>query len=128
MDCPRCGAVLSAYRLSEREASVCEACGYVGVATEHGGEPREVESWDAAIRRARRRLIEEEPDGSSNAEPGNDEDRSSDASGNDAGDHADADPANGRNGTDGRTGDVNPDNRDSRERDEVRENGAESGG
>jgi len=51
MDCPQCGGSLATYALSEREASVCEDCGYVGIAAEHRGEARTVESWDDALRR-----------------------------------------------------------------------------
>jgi len=124
MDCPRCGAALSAYRLSEREASVCEACGYVGVATDHGGEPREVESWDAAISRARRRLIDGGSDG--------DGEGSGDAGTGDGeadSDGADGDPAERGDGAadDGTAGNANADGRRDRGSDAVRENGAESG-
>jgi len=51
MDCPQCGGPLATYALSGREASVCEDCGYVGIAAEHRGEARTVESWDDALRR-----------------------------------------------------------------------------
>jgi len=51
MDCPQCGGTLATYALSGREASVCEDCGYVGIAAEHRGEARRVESWDDALRR-----------------------------------------------------------------------------
>jgi hypothetical protein len=51
MDCPQCGGTLATYALSGREASVCEDCGYVGIAAEHRGDPRSVESWDDALRR-----------------------------------------------------------------------------
>lgn len=51
MDCPQCGGTLTTYALSGREASVCEDCGYVGIAAEHRGESRRVESWDDALRR-----------------------------------------------------------------------------
>jgi DNA-directed RNA polymerase subunit M/transcription elongation factor TFIIS len=51
MDCPQCGGSLATYALSDREASVCEDCGYVGIAAEHRGESRTVESWDDALRR-----------------------------------------------------------------------------
>jgi ribosomal protein S21 len=51
MDCPQCGGTLATYALSGREASVCEDCGYVGIAAEHRGETRRVESWDDALRR-----------------------------------------------------------------------------
>jgi hypothetical protein len=51
MSCPQCGGPLATYALSDREASVCEDCGYVGIAAEHRGDPRTVESWDDALRR-----------------------------------------------------------------------------
>jgi len=51
MDCPQCGGSLATYALRGREASVCEDCGYVGIAAEHRGDPRSVESWDDALRR-----------------------------------------------------------------------------
>jgi hypothetical protein len=51
MDCPQCDGPLATYALSGREASVCEDCGYVGIAAEHRGEARTVESWDDALRR-----------------------------------------------------------------------------
>ena len=51
MDCPQCGGPLATYALGGREASVCEDCGYVGIAAEHRGEARTVESWDDALRR-----------------------------------------------------------------------------
>jgi len=51
MDCPQCGGTLDTYALSDSEASVCEDCGYVGIAAEHRGDPRAVESWDDALRR-----------------------------------------------------------------------------
>jgi len=51
MDCPQCGGTLATYALGGREASVCEDCGYVGIAAEHRGAPRSVESWDDALRR-----------------------------------------------------------------------------
>jgi hypothetical protein len=51
MDCPQCGGTLATYALDGREASVCEDCGYVGIAAEHRGAPRSVESWDDALRR-----------------------------------------------------------------------------
>jgi hypothetical protein len=51
MDCPQCGGTLATYALSGQEASVCEDCGYVGIAAEHRGDPRRVESWDDALRR-----------------------------------------------------------------------------
>jgi hypothetical protein len=51
MDCPQCGGELATYALGGREASVCEDCGHVGIAAEHRGGPRSVESWDDALRR-----------------------------------------------------------------------------
>ncbi|WP_049935016.1 hypothetical protein [Haloplanus natans] len=51
MDCPQCEGTLATYALGGREASVCEDCGYVGIAAEHRGDPRSVESWDDALRR-----------------------------------------------------------------------------
>jgi hypothetical protein len=51
MDCPQCGGTLATYALSGREASVCEDCGYVGIAAEHRGDPRSIETWDDALRR-----------------------------------------------------------------------------
>ncbi|WP_254538040.1 hypothetical protein [Halomarina litorea] len=53
MDCPRCDAPLEAYVLFGREAVACETCGYLGVTVEHRSEPREIESWQAAIDRFR---------------------------------------------------------------------------
>lgn len=51
MTCPQCGGRLATYALGGEEASVCEDCGYVGIAAEHRGDPRTVESWDDALRR-----------------------------------------------------------------------------
>ncbi|WP_338740787.1 hypothetical protein [Haloplanus salilacus] len=51
MDCPQCGGTLATYALSGREASVCEDCGYVGIAAEHRGDTRRIESWNDALRR-----------------------------------------------------------------------------
>jgi len=51
MTCPQCGGALATYALGGREASVCEDCGYVGIAAEHRGDPRSIESWDDALRR-----------------------------------------------------------------------------
>jgi hypothetical protein len=51
MDCPQCGGTLDTYALDGQEASVCEDCGYVGIAAEHRGEARRIESWDDALRR-----------------------------------------------------------------------------
>jgi len=121
MDCPRCGAALSAYRLSDREASVCEACGYVGVATEHGGEPRAVESWEAAIDRARRRLIEREDDAGAgdgdetDGEAGNAGKSDGEASEDADGERAESGDGRVRSGDDGRKSDA------------VSENGTASG-
>lgn len=53
MECPRCPGELDRYALAGGEAVVCDGCGYVGVPVEHRGEPREIESWDEAIRRFR---------------------------------------------------------------------------
>lgn len=54
MDCPECDGSLTTYVYRDREASVCERCGYVGIVADHEGEPVEVESWDEALRRFRR--------------------------------------------------------------------------
>jgi len=51
MDCPQCGGTLSTYSYDDREAFVCERCGYVGIEADHHGEPVEVESWTDALRR-----------------------------------------------------------------------------
>jgi DNA-directed RNA polymerase subunit M/transcription elongation factor TFIIS len=51
MDCPECGGSLSTYRLSSREAYVCEECGYVGIQADHHGDPEDTESWTDALRR-----------------------------------------------------------------------------
>ncbi|WP_251329242.1 hypothetical protein [Haloplanus pelagicus] len=51
MDCPQCEGTLATYALGGREASVCEDCGYVGIAAEHRGDPHRIESWDEALRR-----------------------------------------------------------------------------
>jgi hypothetical protein len=51
MACPQCGGALQTYSLGGREASVCEDCGYVGIAADHKGDPVVVESWDDALRR-----------------------------------------------------------------------------
>lgn len=53
MDCPECDGSLTTYVYRDREASVCERCGYVGIVADHEGEPVEVESWDEALRRFR---------------------------------------------------------------------------
>ncbi|MFP4218928.1 MAG: hypothetical protein ACLFR6_08880 [Salinarchaeum sp.] len=42
---------MSTYVLGDAEAVVCESCGYVGVVADHSGEPREVESWEEALKR-----------------------------------------------------------------------------
>jgi hypothetical protein len=53
MDCPQCGDPLETYTLQseDREASVCRACGFVGIPAEHRGEPTSDESWHDALRR-----------------------------------------------------------------------------
>lgn len=45
--CPRCGVALSRYELGERTSVRCEACGYVGVPVDHGGE----QAWRTAVDR-----------------------------------------------------------------------------
>lgn len=55
MPCPRCGGDLVEYRLDGREAFRCEACGYVGVPTDHHGSPTPSETWAESLRRFRRR-------------------------------------------------------------------------
>ncbi|MFB6136290.1 MAG: hypothetical protein ABEJ04_05985 [Halobacteriaceae archaeon] len=51
MNCPQCDGTLSTYTFDEREAFVCERCGYVGIEADHHGDPVEVESWTDALRR-----------------------------------------------------------------------------
>lgn len=52
MDCPQCeGGTLVTYALDEREAHVCEQCGYVGIPADHHGERAAPESWNDALRR-----------------------------------------------------------------------------
>lgn len=51
MDCPDCGTALVTYRFADREASVCERCGHVGIDAEHRPARLRVESWGAALRR-----------------------------------------------------------------------------
>jgi len=63
MDCPQCGGTLATYALGGEEASVCEDCGYVGIAAEHRGDPRTVESWNDALRRFYRAHGSEESPG-----------------------------------------------------------------
>lgn len=45
--CPRCGGALSRYELDGRTSVRCEACGYVGVPIDHGGE----RAWRTAVDR-----------------------------------------------------------------------------
>ena len=52
MECPRCGNSLERYTLGDREAVTCGACGYAGIAVDHHGERRTVESWAEALSRA----------------------------------------------------------------------------
>jgi len=52
--CPRCSGDLVWFRLGERAAAVCDACGYVGVPVDHharGDAP--AEAWDDAVEQAR---------------------------------------------------------------------------
>lgn len=51
MDCPRCGTGLVVYRLGDRRALGCDACGYIGVKVDHHVERREDESWAEALER-----------------------------------------------------------------------------
>jgi hypothetical protein len=52
MDCPQCeGGTLVTYTLDEREAHVCDRCGYVGIPADHHGERDAPESWNDALRR-----------------------------------------------------------------------------
>jgi hypothetical protein len=51
MDCPRCETPLESYTLYGTEAVSCERCGYLGVTVEHRSEPKEMESWQAALDR-----------------------------------------------------------------------------
>jgi hypothetical protein len=51
MDCPECGTPLVTYRLADREAPVCEACGHVGIEAEHHPARARVESWADALGR-----------------------------------------------------------------------------
>lgn len=51
MNCPQCDGTLSTYTFDEREAFVCERCGYVGIEADHHGEPVEAETWTDALRR-----------------------------------------------------------------------------
>lgn len=49
--CPRCGGALTAYTLGGDEAVECEACGYVGVSTDHRPEATVDETWEDAVQR-----------------------------------------------------------------------------
>jgi Zn ribbon nucleic-acid-binding protein len=53
MDCPQCEGedTLATYTDGEREAFVCEDCGYVGIPADHRGEPGERETWADAVTR-----------------------------------------------------------------------------
>jgi DNA-directed RNA polymerase subunit M/transcription elongation factor TFIIS len=51
MECPRCGNSLERYTLGHRESVTCGACGYAGIAVDHHGERRTVETWAEAISR-----------------------------------------------------------------------------
>jgi Zn ribbon nucleic-acid-binding protein len=53
MDCPQCEAedALTTYTDGEREAFVCENCGYVGIPADHRGEAGESETWADAVSR-----------------------------------------------------------------------------
>lgn len=53
MDCPQCEGegTLTTFTDGEREAVVCEDCGYVGIPADHSGEGREVETWADAVDR-----------------------------------------------------------------------------
>jgi hypothetical protein len=42
---------MTTFALGEAEASSCPECGYAGVEADHSGEPRLVESWEAALER-----------------------------------------------------------------------------
>lgn len=46
--CPRCEADLVTYVLDQNESTFCEACGYVGVSTDLGGE---TPAWGTAVER-----------------------------------------------------------------------------
>lgn len=46
--CPRCDAELVTYALDQNESTFCEACGYVGIAADLGGE---TPVWKAAAER-----------------------------------------------------------------------------
>ena len=51
MDCPRCGATLTAYSFGDLEGVGCDRCGYVGVPADHGSDPVRRESWTDALAR-----------------------------------------------------------------------------
>ncbi|WP_136589702.1 TFIIB-type zinc ribbon-containing protein [Salinigranum halophilum] len=51
MDCPECGTPLTTYRLADREASVCEQCGHVGIEAEHRAARARMETWTEALER-----------------------------------------------------------------------------
>lgn len=73
MDCHRCGGTLTIYELGGSESWVCQACGWVGVETEHGSEPSERESWDDALKRfyeKHRPAAEEAAESSPGTDPG----------------------------------------------------------
>jgi hypothetical protein len=56
MQCPRCEESLSTFSVQAtgETAVVCEACGFTGIATTHGAEQSDIESWDRAMRRFER--------------------------------------------------------------------------
>ncbi len=55
MECPRCGAGVTVFRLGDAVTRSCVECEYVGISVDHRSEsdPDHSESWDTALSRFR---------------------------------------------------------------------------
>lgn len=53
MPCPRCDGPLLELSLGDNAATVCEACGHVGIRTDLGAVVEPEETWEAALDRFR---------------------------------------------------------------------------
>jgi hypothetical protein len=59
MDCSRCGGELETYALGDKEAYVCDDCGFVDTPVEHEATKRpEPEPWAKALERFHEKFVE----------------------------------------------------------------------
>lgn len=53
MECPRCGADVTVYRLGSAVSRSCTDCEFVGITVDHHSQRDDTESWDTALTRFR---------------------------------------------------------------------------